>query len=107
MSTLRKRLTRPYRYFAVVILLCAAAAADSSRPPATQITGQIYVSAVRLYQRYGRPLTSRLIHCRYRPTCSEYSLQAVGRLGIRRGLWLTVRRLSSCTTAVRPGTEDP
>jgi putative membrane protein insertion efficiency factor len=107
MSTLRKCLTRPHTYLAVLVCFFAAAMLDSYRSPPNQWTSRAYVKAVRLYQKYGRPLTSRYIRCRYRPTCSEYSLQAVETHGIRRGLSLTYQRLASCTTAVPLGTDDP
>jgi putative membrane protein insertion efficiency factor len=104
---LRKFLTKPHTYLAIFALLMGAALFDSYRPPPNQWTSVTYVWGVRLYQKYGRPVTSRYIQCRYRPTCSEYSLQAVQSLGIRRGLALTYRRLASCTTAVPLGTPDP
>lgn len=107
MSPLRKCLTRPHTYLAILACFWAAAILDSYRPPPHQWTSKAYVKAVRLYQKYGRPVTSRYIQCRYRPTCSEYSLQAVEMHGIRHGLVLTYRRLASCTTAVPLGTEDP
>jgi len=107
MSALRKRLTSPHTYLAILVCFYAAAAIDSFRPPRSQWTAKAYLQAVRLYQAYGRPLSSRYIKCRYRPTCSEYSFQAVEAWGIRHGLVLTYRRLRSCTTAVPPGTADP
>ena len=39
------------------------------------------------------------MHCRFRPTCSEYALDALRRHGAARGTWLTLRRLGRC----RPG----
>jgi putative membrane protein insertion efficiency factor len=107
MSALRKCLTKPHTYLALLLCFYAAAAIDSFRPARNQWTAQAYIEAVRFYQHYGRPLSSRYIQCRYRPTCSEYSLEAVEAWGIRRGLALTYRRLASCTTAVHPGTADP
>ena len=34
--------------------------------------------------------------CRYTPTCSHYSREAVERYGVMRGVGLTVRRLFRC-----------
>ena len=107
MSALRQRLKRPETYLAPVALLYALAALDSFREPSQQITARAYLAAVHGYQHYGRPLVQPYIRCRYRPTCSEYSIEAVRKWGIRRGLVLTTRRLLSCTSAVPPGTPDP
>lgn len=107
MSALRKRLTRPGTYLAPVLLLYALAAMDSFRAPGKQVTSRAYLAAVHGYQHFGRPLLEPYVHCRYRPTCSEYSIEAVRKWGIRYGLVLTTRRLLSCTSAVPPGTPDP
>lgn len=34
--------------------------------------------------------------CRYRPTCSEYALEAVARFGAVKGVWLASKRLFRC-----------
>jgi uncharacterized protein len=107
MSALRKRLKRPETYLAPVVLLYALAAADSFRQPSRQIASRAYLAAVHGYQHYGRPLLQPYIRCRYQPTCSEYSIQAVRKWGIRHGLALTAKRLLSCTSAVPAGTLDP
>jgi uncharacterized protein len=49
--------------------------------------------AIAVYQRAfeGRPSP-----CRFFPSCSEYSREAIETHGGGRGLWLTVRRLVRC-----------
>ena len=55
---------------------------------------ELALVGIRLYQRtvsrYLRPA------CRYEPTCSEYSYEAIQGLGLLRGAWLTLRRLARC-----------
>lgn len=107
MSALRKSLSKPHFWLAVVLVLVGAAAADSCRHPARQLTARCYVRLVRAYQTACDPGLSRLVQCRYRPTCSEYSIQAVQRYGTVVGLGMTISRLWRCRTSVPLGTEDP
>ena len=106
MSALRQRLKHPGTYLAVVFLLLVLAVLDTFRSPANQVTGRLYIGGVRVYQALGHPLLKGRIQCRYRPTCSEYSIEAVQKHGIRHGLVLTVRRITSCQTDVPLGTLD-
>ena len=41
--------------------------------------------------------------CRFEPTCSLYSLQALGRFGAAAGSYLTLRRLARCHPWCEPG----
>jgi putative component of membrane protein insertase Oxa1/YidC/SpoIIIJ protein YidD len=107
LSALWECLRTPHTYLALLALIFIDAAADSFRPAGQQWTAKTYIEAVKGYQRYGRPISQRFIQCRYRPTCSEYSLQAVREFGIRPGLLLTYKRISSCTRDVPMGTSDP
>ena len=93
--------------FISVFVLVAAALLDSYRQPADQYTAAAYVAAVRVYQTYGRPIVKPFCTCRYVPSCSEYSAEAVQTHGIRCGLWLTARRIASCNGSVPLGTPDP
>ncbi len=107
MSPLRQSLKRPGTYLAVLSIVLLFAAMDFFRSPANQVTGHLYVAGVHIYQAIGRPLLKGRIQCRYRPTCSEYSIEAVRHYGIRQGLLLTAKRIQSCTTRVPLGTPGP
>jgi len=51
-------------------------------------------SIILFYKGSISPLLSP--RCRYTPSCSEYGLQAIKKHGPFKGLWLTIKRLSSC-----------
>jgi hypothetical protein len=34
--------------------------------------------------------------CRFTPTCSEYTYEAISRYGIFKGIWMGVKRISRC-----------
>lgn len=49
---------------------------------------------IRFYQRRISIFTPA--SCRFFPTCSYYTYEAVERYGLRRGLWLGFKRLCRC-----------
>ncbi|MBY0527811.1 MAG: membrane protein insertion efficiency factor YidD [Gemmataceae bacterium] len=71
------------------------------------MTARMYVGVVHLYQRIGRPALAGKVQCRFRPSCSEYSIEAVETFGIRQGVVLTIKRIQSCNQGVALGTSDP
>jgi putative membrane protein insertion efficiency factor len=107
MPTLRKSLSHPGTYLALLGLLLAVGVADSFRPPDRQLSARAYIAVVRGYQSWGRPVVANFVACRFRPTCSRYSIEAVQKYGLRRGLALTCLRLWRCRSSVPQGSSDP
>jgi uncharacterized protein len=62
------------------------------------------LSLLRFYKRFISPLLPPM--CRFEPTCSMYTMQAVEKYGALRGSWLGIRRLSRCHP-FNPGGWDP
>jgi putative membrane protein insertion efficiency factor len=52
------------------------------------------IAAIRAYQRLLSPLTGN--RCRFLPTCTEYTREAILRFGALRGSWLGARRILRC-----------
>lgn len=98
---------RPELYLAALVFLVALTALDLTRSPNRQLTVRLCTSTIRAYQHYGRTWGATLIRCRYVPTCSEYSLQAIEKYGAGRGFVLSIRRLWSCRGGVPIGTLQP
>jgi putative membrane protein insertion efficiency factor len=59
---------------------------------------------VRFYQLILSPVM--LPSCRFTPTCSQYTYEAISEFGLVKGVWLGVRRLARCHP-FHPGGYDP
>jgi hypothetical protein len=65
---------------------------------------KLMVGCIKLYQAtLSRALPSS---CRFTPSCSEYTLQAIAKHGAIKGTWLGVKRISRCHP-FNPGGYDP
>ncbi|MBL1231940.1 MAG: membrane protein insertion efficiency factor YidD [Flavobacteriales bacterium] len=58
------------------------------------IISKIVVLLIRVYQLSISPFLGA--NCRYSPTCSQYSLEAIEKYGPLKGTWLAIKRISSC-----------
>lgn len=65
---------------------------------------RLLMALIRGYQLAISPWLGR--NCRFHPTCSQYTLEAIERHGALKGLWLGVRRVSRCHP-FHPGGHDP
>ncbi len=59
-----------------------------------KLLNYIFIGLVRFYQLSISPLLPS--SCRYTPTCSNYSLEALKKHGPFRGGWLSIKRFLSC-----------
>jgi putative membrane protein insertion efficiency factor len=64
----------------------------------------LLIAPVRVYQHLISPLLGPT--CRFRPTCSEYFVQAVRKYGPLRGAWKGLCRIARCHP-LHPGGDDP
>ena len=65
---------------------------------------EVMIALLRGYKLFLSPLLPPM--CRFEPSCSVYTMQAVEKYGVVRGTWLGVRRLSRCHV-FNPGGWDP
>ena len=54
----------------------------------------LVLKIIRVYQKYLSPLLGT--SCRFHPTCSEYTFQAVETYGVFKGGFLAIKRILKC-----------
>lgn len=55
---------------------------------------KVALGLIRFYRLAISPMTPP--SCRFTPTCSQYTYEAIARFGLRRGGWLAIKRLARC-----------
>ncbi|MGV6825405.1 MAG: membrane protein insertion efficiency factor YidD [bacterium] len=54
----------------------------------------LLIKLVRVYQLLISPLTGN--NCRYLPTCSAYTIEAMETHGAFKGIWMGIKRVGRC-----------
>ena len=55
---------------------------------------EFLLRAIRFYRRHISPAFPG--KCRFRPTCSQYAIEAIQKYGALKGSWLALRRILRC-----------
>ena len=55
---------------------------------------QVFIKLIKGYQYLISPFLSN--SCRYLPTCSEYSIEALKTFGFFKGFYMSIKRILSC-----------
>ncbi|MCX7795904.1 MAG: membrane protein insertion efficiency factor YidD [bacterium] len=65
---------------------------------------RLILALIRFYKLFISPMLGR--NCRFYPTCSEYTYQAIEKYGLSKGILLGIRRILRCNP-FNPGGYDP
>ena len=65
----------------------------------------ILLSLIRFYQRSISPFFPA--RCRFRPTCSAYAMEAIGKYGAWKGGFLALKRFLRCNPVHKGDLYDP
>lgn len=66
---------------------------------------KLFIGMVRFYQRALSPLLGS--NCRFSPTCSQYTIEAIEKYGAVRGIWKGVMRIVRCHPFSHGGYDPP
>ena len=54
----------------------------------------IFIKLIKVYKFFISPMFGQ--SCRYFPTCSEYSIEALKEFGLLKGIFISLKRILSC-----------
>lgn len=66
----------------------------------------LVIVLVRMYKVFLSPILP-FNHCRYYPTCSDYTIEAIRKFGVLKGGWLAVKRIGRCHPYSKHELVDP
>ncbi len=59
-----------------------------------KLTGKFFILLIHVYKYTLSPFLGQ--SCRYTPTCSTYSIEAIKKYGPFKGGWMALKRIGSC-----------
>ena len=64
----------------------------------------ILIKIIDFYKKHISTLFQRMgVHCKYYPTCSEYTKQAIEKYGVMKGVFLGIWRIIRCNPFSKGG----
>lgn len=65
---------------------------------------KIIIKIIKIYQRtISKIFSEKGIHCKYYPTCSEYTIQAIEKFGCVKGGYYGAKRIIRCNPFSKGG----
>ena len=65
---------------------------------------RLCIFLIEKYKRFLSPVIEHLgVHCKYYPTCSEYTKQAIIKYGALKGSFLGIKRFLRCNPLAKGG----
>jgi len=55
---------------------------------------KLFILPIRFYQIAISPMLGK--NCRFTPTCSHYTIEAINEWGALKGIWLGMKRIGKC-----------
>lgn len=62
---------------------------------------KLFINIIKFYKEQISPFLG--IHCKYEPTCSEYTKQAIEKYGVLKGSFIGLKRILRCNPFSKGG----
>ena len=96
------------RALVIIALMGIFLVVDVCRAPERQLSSRGLLLAIDAYQAtFSKTMPSMGVHCRFRPTCSYYTEEAIRRHGLLKGIGLGTKRILRCGPWTEADTLDP
>lgn len=64
---------------------------------------KLILNLIKFYQKYLSPVNFGIHTCKFKPSCSEYTYEAVERFGTLKGLGMGLKRIVKCSPLSKGG----
>lgn len=62
---------------------------------------RVFIKIIEIYKNQISPFIG--VHCKYEPTCSEYTKQAIEKYGVVKGIFIGMKRIIRCNPLTKGG----